>query len=271
MLLLTAQSAAVEPNAVATDWVEPMKKVHAQFRGEPGTFAHFGDSITVTLAFWAGLESRPKNMTPNMARTYDLVKRYQKPECWRNWKGPDFGNNGSMTIKWADENVDHWLAKLNPEVALIMFGSNDVGQMSVEEYTAKTRSVVERCLKNGTAVILSTMPPRSGFVEKSAQFADAIRTLAAELHVALSDYQAEILKRRPDDWDGALPKFKEAAGDAYEVPTLISRDGVHPSNPRTFLNDFSDEALRTNGFTLRDYLTLMSYGEVLQKVCGAGR
>jgi lysophospholipase L1-like esterase len=270
-LLLTAQIAAVEPRGVVTDWVEPMKKVHAQFRGEPGTFAHFGDSITVTLAFWAGLESKPKNMTANTARIYDLVKRYQKPECWRQWKGPDFGNNGSMTIRWADENLDRWLAKLNPEVALIMFGSNDVGQMNVEEYTAKTRSVVERCLKNGTVVILSTMPPRSGFVEKSAQFADAIRQLAKELHVALSDYQAEILKRRPDDWDGALPKFKEAAGDAYEVPTLISRDGVHPSNPRAFLNDFSDEALRTNGFTLRNYLTLMSYAEVLEKVCGAGR
>jgi hypothetical protein len=42
-----------------------------------------------------------------------------------------------LTIRWADENVDKWLETLNPEVALIMFGSNDVGQMNVEEYTAK--------------------------------------------------------------------------------------------------------------------------------------
>ena len=45
----------------------------------------------------------------------------------------------------------------------------------------------------------------------------------------LIDYQAEILKRRPDDWDGALPKFKDVPGSEYEVPTLIARDGVHPS------------------------------------------
>jgi lysophospholipase L1-like esterase len=272
-LFLLQTVAFMSPNAAcaADDWIEPMKKVHAAFSGERGTFAHFGDSITVTLAFWAGLEAQPKNMDPLTARAYDLAKRYQKPECWRQWKGPDYGNNGSMTIRWADENVDRWLSKLNPEVVLIMFGSNDVGQMNVDEYTARTRSVVARCLKNGTIVILSTMPPRSGHVEKSAHFADAIRKLATELRVPLSDYHAEIMKRRPDDWDGSLPKFNAAPGDVYQVPTLISRDGVHPSNSSRFSNDFSDEALRTNGFGLRNYLTLMSYAAVVEKVCGVTR
>jgi len=258
---------AAKKKGAAEDWIEPMRQVHARFTGTPGTFAHFGDSITVTLAFWAGLESKPKNMTNEVEKAYHLVKHYQKPECWRGWKGPDFGNQGSMTIRWADENIDKWLARLNPEVALIMFGSNDVGQMDIEEYAAKTRSVVERCLKNGTIVILSTMPPRSGHVEKSAQFANAIRAIAAELDLPLSDYHAEILKRRPDDWDGSLAKFKEVPGDVYQVPTLISRDGVHPSNWRAATGDFSEEALRTNGFELRDYVTLLSYANVIKKVC----
>lgn len=243
-----------------------MRKVHARFTGRPGTFAHFGDSITLTLAFWAGLESKPKNMNAETAQAYERVRRHQKPECWRGWRGPDFGNNSSMTIRWADENVDKWLTKLNPEVALIMFGSNDVGQMEVEEYATKTRSVVEHCLRNGTVVILSTMPARTGFVEKSAQFANAVRGLATELRVPLSDYHAEIIQRRPDDWDGALPKFKDAPADVYEVPTLISRDGVHPSNPRAFTNDFSEEALRTHGFGLRNYLTLLSYAAAIEKL-----
>jgi lysophospholipase L1-like esterase len=267
IIALSSSLSAAGKTGDTDDWVQVMREVHARFSGTPGTFAHFGDSITVSLAFWAGLESKPKNMAADVEKAYELVKRYQKPECWRGWKGPDFGNNGSMTIRWADENVDKWLTKLNPEVVLIMFGSNDVGQMEVQEYAAKTRSVAERCLKNGTIVILSTMPPRSGKVEKSAQFADAVRKLAAELHVRLSDYHAEILKRRPEDWDGMLPQFKDAPGDVYQVPTLISRDGVHPSNPHPFSGDFSEEALRTNGFTLRDYVTLMSYAEVVEKVC----
>ncbi|MCI0459264.1 MAG: SGNH/GDSL hydrolase family protein [Gemmataceae bacterium] len=219
-------------------WVEPMKQVHARFTGTRGTLAHFGDSITVTMAYWAPLEGEPKSMPPEMARAHGLVKKFMKPECWRKWKGGGFGNTGSMTIRWADENVEKWLAKLNPEVALIMFGTNDIGQVPLKEYEAKTRAVVQRCLKNGTVVILSTIPPRSGRLEQSRQYAEAARRVARDLKVPLIDYFAEIVKRRPDDWDGALPKFKDVKGSEYEVPTLIARDGVHPSNPSKF-RDYS--------------------------------
>jgi hypothetical protein len=127
--------------------------------------------------------------------------------------------------------------------------------------------VLEKCLRNGTIPILTTMPPRNGHVEKSRQFADLTRQLAAELHVPLCDYFAAIVKRRPDDWNGALPQFKGAPGNEYEVPTLIARDGVHPSNPRAFANDFSEEGLKTSGFNLRNYVTLLAYADVIQRVC----
>jgi len=243
-----------------------MKKVHARFTGTNGTFAHFGDSITVTMAFWSPLAGNPKKMSPEMKRAHRLVKSYQKPECWSRWKGPEFGNTGSMTIRWARDNVDTWIEKLNPEVVLIMFGSNDVGQMDAAEYEAKTREVVARCLSNGTIVILSTMPPRHGLFAKSQDFAEIVRKFAMEQHVPLSDSFGEIIKRRPDDWDGALPKFKELPGDEYQVPTLIARDGVHPSNPKPFADDYAEQALRNSGYGLRNFLTLMAYAEVINKV-----
>ena len=246
-----------------------MKSVHARFRGARGTFAHFGDSITVTMAFWTPLEGRLRNPSPRMEQAQARVKAYLSPDCWRLWKGPAFGNNGSMTIRWARENVDAWLARLNPEVVLVMFGSNDVGQMDVAEYESTTREVVTRCLTNGTVVILSTMPPLSGRMEKARQFVDATRRLAQELSLPLLDYFGEILARRPEDWDGSLPKFKEAPGDAYQVPTLIARDGVHPSNPKAYADDYSEEALRTSGYGLRNYLTLLAYAEVIEKVLPA--
>ncbi|HZJ17748.1 MAG TPA: SGNH/GDSL hydrolase family protein [Chthoniobacteraceae bacterium] len=256
-------------HAHAADWVEPMRKVHAQFKGIPGTFAQFGDSITVTMAFWAPLQWKPKNMDTAATAAYERVSKVMKPECWRAWKGPEFGSDGSTTVRWALDNVDKWLAKLNPEVALIMFGSNDVGQMDVKEYETKLREIVERCLRNGTVVIVSTMPPRSGHVDKSAQFADAARRVAADLHVPLTDYHAEIMKQRPDDWDGSLAKFK-ASGDVYDVATLISRDGVHPSAPKQFNGDFSPEALRSHGYGLRNYLTLLAYADVIGKLALSG-
>ena len=79
-----------------------------------------------------------------------------------------------------------------------------------------------------------------------------------------------ILKRRPDDWDGTLPKFKDAKGNEYELPTLIARDGVHPSNSKAH-QDFSDDSLSKNGFALRNYLTVIAYADVIRQVLRAER
>src|SRR5262245_48665571 len=246
-------------------WVKPMQEVRARFSGTPGTLALFGDSITVSLAFWAPLAGEPKQMPAEMAAALQRVKDHQRPQCWREWRGPEHGNEGGMTIRWADENIEAWLKKLNPEVAVILFGSNDLGQLEVQEYEQKTAEVDNRCLMNVTIVLLTHVPPRSGLLEKSKQFAEALRRVAKAKQVPLIDYQAEILKRRPDDWDGALPKFKDTPGDEYEVPTLICRDGVHPSNPKAH-QDFSEDGLARNGYLLRNKLTLMAYAEVIDRV-----
>jgi lysophospholipase L1-like esterase len=260
-LLLPGVSKAEE----AAAWVEPMKRVHARFTGNPGTLALLGDSISVSMAFWAPLRGEPKGMSPEMAAAHERVKEYLAPQCWAEWRGPDYGNNGQMTIRWAHENVDKWLARLRPEAAVIMFGSNDLGELEVKEFERKTAEVVDRCLSGGTVVILTTLPPRNGLLEKSKQFAEAVRRVAKEKQVPLIDYQAEILKLRPDDWDGALPQFKDVSGSEYEVPTLVCRDGVHPSNPKAY-QDFTEESLRKNGYLLRNYLTLRTYSEVIERV-----
>jgi len=245
-------------------WADAMVQAHSEFSGQKGTFAHFGDSITVTLAFWTPLLYSRKNAPPEMEQAYDLVNACLKKECWRDWKGGQFGNEGSMTVRWAHENIDNWLKRLNPEVALIMFGTNDLDSVPLEEYKQKTRQVVQKCLDNGTVVILSTIPPRHGSAEKAAVYAEAVRQIALDLSVPLIDFYSEILKRRPDDWDGAMDKFSEYEG--YDVPTLLARDGVHPSNPKKYQDDYSTEGLKCCGYALRNYLTLMKYAEVLDAI-----
>lgn len=265
VVILSPRVMHAEPTKDAPSWVAPMKEVHARFTGKPGTLAIYGDSITISLAFWAPLQGEPKNMSEGMAAAHKVVKGYMRPECWAEWRGAKFGSEGSMTIRWAHENVATWLKDHNPEVAVIMFGSNDLSALEIKEFEQKTAEVVDRCLANGTIAILTTLPMRSGLAGKSKTFAEAIRRVAKEKRVALIDYQAEMLKRRPDDWDGTLPKFKDVPGSEYEVPTLIARDGVHPSNPAAH-KDFSEESLSKNGFALRNYLTLLTYGEVIEKV-----
>lgn len=246
-------------------WVETMKNVHARFKGASGTFAQFGDSISYSGAFWSPLAAKPKNMSPMAEEAYRLLKTYMKSECLGQ-KGPSFGNQGSMTIRWAKENVSDWLSKLNPEVAVIMFGSNDVAQMDANEYEKAVREVVAACLTNGTIVLLTTAPVQSSKMEKCLEFANAIRKIASDTNVPLIDYYDEILKRRPNDWDGAAASFKDTPGGTYEVPTLISKDGVHPSNPKSYLNDFSNDGLDRNGYGLRNYLTMMAYADVIREI-----
>ena len=90
------------------------------------------------------------------------------------------------------------------------------------------------------------------------------REIAADKKVPLLDFYEEVVRRRPTDWDGALDKFSEYSG--YDVPTLICRDGVHPSNSKKYVGDYSEEGLRSNGYTLRNYLVLLKYAEVIRKV-----
>lgn len=254
----TAQPCRVE----GPDWREAMRQVHARFDGRPGTFAQFGDSITVSLAFWAPLPQGRKGASEALEAAYQRVEKHLAPECWREWKGTEFGSEGGQTTLWAEANVDEWLRRLDPEVALIMFGTNDLANTGVDEYRHRLDAVVTHCLENGSIVILSTIPPRHGMVEKAAAFADAARQVARERRLPLVDFHAEILGRRPDDWDGAQEPFRTYEG--YDVPTLVARDGVHPSAPRRYEGDYSDEALRCHGYNLRNALVLQAYAKVIE-------
>lgn len=255
--------------ALAADdtWVEPMRTVHERFTGMPGTFAHFGDSITYSMAFWAPLQWEPKKATERTQRARRTVSAYMHEDCWRKWKGAQYGNAGGKTVAWALRNVETWLRKLNPEVVLVMFGTNDLNNVAVEQYEKDLRRLVKQCLDNGSVVILSTIPPRSGMAEKAKAFAAAARRTAKDLKVPLTDFHAAVMQRRPDDWDGSAKRFADFK--TYEVPTLIAGDGVHPSNPAKWRGDFTDEGLKHNGFNLRSHLVLTAYAEVIRQVLAA--
>ena len=142
-----------------------------------------------------------------------------------------------------------------------MFGTNDLHSRWPSINTRLNSGRSSKCLDHGTVVILSTIPPRHGFENKAEAFADAARQVARDLAVPLVDFHAEILKRRPKDWDGASEAFR--AYEGYDVPTLICRDGIHPSLPQRYEGVYSPEALRSSGFGLRSYLVLMKYAGVI--------
>ncbi|MFQ5808540.1 MAG: GDSL-type esterase/lipase family protein, partial [Armatimonadota bacterium] len=249
LILGTAPTTAAATEAPAEDgddWVEAMKPVHAKFTGQQGTVAQFGDSITITMAFFVPLQMQIKNVPEELRAAHDWIRSYVQGRCWRGWKGPQFGNQGQTTTAWAVENIGGWLEQLNPEVALVMWGTNDTHKGPMPpQYTENLRVIVQKCLDNGTIPILYTIPPRGTqannpkWTERVESFVEAARTVAAEKRVPLIDFYEAIMSRQPTDF----------------AKTLLG-DAAHPSYPEEYRRDFSEEALRNSGYTLRNYVTL---------------
>ena len=55
------------------------------------------------------------------------------------------------------------------------------------------------------------------------------------------------------------------------MPTLVAGDGTHPSNPKQWEHDLGADGLRHNGFGLRNYMTVRTYGQVIRKVLRADK
>ncbi|MBM4031930.1 MAG: hypothetical protein FJ291_09110 [Planctomycetes bacterium] len=245
----------------AEDWVEPMRAAHAKFKGQAGTVAQFGDSITITMAFFTPLSMDHKNVPADLAEAHAWLRKYVQPRCWRAWKGPQFGNEGRTTTEWGLAGIEGWLKKLNPEVALVMWGTNDTYQgPRPPKYTDNLRLIIQACLDNGTVPVLYTIPPKGDQAgnAKNTQlvetFVEAARSVAAEKKVPLVDFYKEIMSRQPTEFH----------------KTLLG-DGLHPSFPQAYQQDFSEEALKQSGYTLRNYLTLKALWEVHQKVLSQGK
>jgi hypothetical protein len=202
-------------------------------------------------------------MSPVTREALDVVNNYMKQDCYQ-WKGPDKGNYSGETASWGLKNIDKWIAELKPEIAVIMFGSNEVLLNEVKRHEKNLRALVQKCLDHGIVVILNTIPPMHGHEEQVKKVVEMQRRVAEDMKVPLIDFYAHVINRRPDDWDGTLPQFAEfGRGD---TPTLIGVDGIHLSYPEKWRNNYTAEGQRNNGYVLRTWLTLMAYAEVINVV-----
>lgn len=230
-------------------WVKPMADIHKNFKGKKGTVALYGDSITYVERFWTPIKDGVVN-----CKDIDVQKlvKYIEPECWK-WKGEKNGNVIGWSVRNGLQVIDKVLPKHNPEVAIVMFGTNDIERGTVKDrkFIEEMSTVIQKCLDNGTVVILSTIPPRRNWQEKVKEFNEAIKTVAKNLNIPLIDFYEEVMKRRPNDWDGTL---------------ISDKDGCHPTWDNQKGNDFSEESLKSNGYILRNYITLKKYDEVYEKI-----
>ncbi|MHB8861705.1 MAG: GDSL-type esterase/lipase family protein [Pirellulaceae bacterium] len=234
-------------------WQEAMTKVQARFQGPPGYVAQFGDSITHSMAFWSPLgwdypdkylmhdDGLPK--IPPGARWRDVIRGTRD-------KGPEFANNSGWRVEQLVEAVDGVLTRQQPEIAIIMIGTNDItGNQVPAEYVHQLEGVVKKCCAAGCIPILNTIPPRRDHDTAVGLANEQIREVARRCHVPLVDYHRECLSRRPEQsWDG----------------TLISEDGVHPTAGQTHV--YTAENLRNSGYALRNWLNFQMVREIYFRV-----
>lgn len=264
--------AAEFPNGGAvrltTDVSAHIAQVYAvgQARGNhPNVFAKVGDSITVNIL----------TLNPIGDGIYDLAEYAYLEDVinfYRSGKTRDGHNSFNETpiaagIGWTTYRVldpaesDPTLCSpgesplmceyrlLKPSVAIIMLGTNDVSILETGNYRANLQTIIEISEAQGIIPILTTIPDRDGFEERSRIFSQIIANVAAEYHIPLIDY------------GGAM----QALGrDAFD------EDNVHPSVPPKGYEgaaDFREFNLRY-GYVLRNLTALQVLDAVWRATAG---
>jgi lysophospholipase L1-like esterase len=224
-------------------WVAAMKAVHAKGGSQKGSVSQIGDSITYTKAFLAGLAWGELK-----GAEWDALKRLNGKH-FNDRKGAEHANYSGWTAADGLAKVPGVLAAQKPEIAVIMYGTNDTRKnVPPAEYEKNLKAIVEHCLKAGCVPIISTIPPQLTGNEKVEAINAVIKKIAAEQKVPLIDFYAEILKRQPGTaWDG----------------TILGKGDVHPTGGANF--DFSEANLKVCGYALRNYLVCKAMKDVIEK------
>jgi len=262
MGVLVLMAAAMTAGAAESPyWYEAMKKVNAGFDGNPCYVAQFGDSITYASGFWKPLGySNPDGFLPDDG----FPKKAKGPEGdekrWRDVikgaanKGPDYANYSGWKIEQLLNAIPAVLKRDNPEVAIIMIGTNGTGKKAPPNYRANLEKIIQMCLDAHCIPILNTIPPKRDCDEGVAEVNQIVREVAQQFKVPLVDYHAEIVKRQP-----APACFG----------TLISKDGVHPTSGDT--SNFSEENLKVNGNAVRTWSNFLMFRELYFRILNVPR
>lgn len=273
-LALLALGSIRSSEAGATEWQElpvtptlgPVVINHLQkisSRGEqlgnhPGVVAKIGDSITASPSFLQALACSP----PQLGRWDELrgtlgffgrtavPRGSEEAQCEVSNSYSRLGVAAVGGWRAADAllpresfpecqglpAVSCELLLLRPSVALIMFGTNDLEEITAVQFRLDLARVVRLVSSAGTIPVISTIPPRARqpFSLRVTRFNAEIASLAENRALPLWNYWRQMVE----------PGVPNAG---------LSRDGVHPSAlcPPCTAIDFRTEGLR-EGYALRN-------------------
>jgi hypothetical protein len=140
---------------------------------------------------------------------------------------------------------------VQPSFAVIMFGTNDVGYRTVEQYRADMAQIIDISIQNGVVPILTTMPPQPAQIGRVELFNDTLYVLAEDYAVPVIDYYSAMLP---------LPNYG------------LAWDNVHPSSPPDGYEaaGFLSSANLRYGYVMRNLLTLQMLDSVVRYAISSG-
>lgn len=176
----------------------------------PGNVAVFGNSITEPQAFWTVFaHSDSPGIVPGTNRESYLVDKYDSRHCAVS----------GYTVGMGLGCVDTALALLKPEVAVCMYGTNDIVDSWEGMFGRDYRGLIDRILAKGVVPIVSTIPPvrfyaGDGMVSETAMLNDSVRALCWEKQVVLVDYWQAMM-----DYTENNPFTMQWYDDSYVHPS----------------------------------------------------
>ena len=266
--LVATTASAAEVVKDSWDWPGAMRAVARKYDGPPGKVVPIGDSITYAsqAGRWA---RRGEGRTPAEVAICQWMRadKNDKTNGWwlaaddqpkgRSWTAAS-GMTAAQCLAGGYKGLpalDAILEAHDPQIAIILLGSNDAGKkVPVEQYLQSMETIYEKCLARGTIPVVTTVPPRNpdpaGLI---GPYNAGLVALAKKLGLPLVDYHGEMLARQP--------------GDAW-LGTLISKDGVHPTAERAS-GPATPENLATCGYLLRCWLNVHKVMEIKAQVLDA--
>lgn len=249
------------------DYAKAMLPVAARFRGRPGVVLHLGDSITYSSAYSAWARGG-RGKTPEDVAVLQWMHAGRRDDSDGWWLcSVDRPGNRSETAasgvrsdeflaggKGGLPPLKEILAKYRPQAAVVMLGTNDASAgRDVPSYRADMERIVKLLLEHDAVPILSTIPPHPHRTDLARRYNEALREIGRVHGIPLIDYEREILRRRPNDWNGTLLGLND-------VHPSAEFDGAGPAGEPT------QENLRRSGYLLRGWLSVRKLAEVKSRV-----
>jgi lysophospholipase L1-like esterase len=274
-LTFTLQGAVSGESPSAEDkpptYAAAAQKIAKRFEGKtPGVVLHIGDSITYANPYsaWARYgKGRTEEDLATLKWMHTNDSQHPERDGWHLARTDHPDGSRSHTAASgirADQLLEGGyhklpsfsaiLKKYEPQAIVLMIGTNDASaERKVRHYLNDVREMVAVAQARGCVVILTTIPPHPFQRRLATAYNEVLRELAMQESLVLIDYEAEILKRRPNDWNG----------------TLLGKDDVHPSGDRgetKIDSEPTEKNLANSGYLLRSWLTVKKLNEVKKHV-----